>query len=126
MTQAEGALVGVDRLRRRRDRHDHGQAVVKTGSGDLEIGHAGDGVSMRTGSGDMKIGTATKGKFSAKGASGDVLIGVPAGIPVWTDLTTVSGTIHSDLRGAGQPEPGPDYVELRAKTVSGDIQLHEV
>ena len=104
----------------------HGQAVVKTGSGDLEIGHASDGVSMSTGSGDMKIGTATKGKFSAKGASGDVLIGVPAGIPVWTDLTTVSGTIHSDLRGAGQPEPGADYIELRAKTVSGDIQLHEV
>ena len=104
----------------------HGQAVVKTGSGDLEIRHASDGVSMSTGSGDMKIGTATKGKFSAKGASGDVLIGVPAGIPVWTDLTTVSGTIHSDLRGAGQPEPGADYIELRAKTVSGDIQLHEV
>jgi DUF4097 and DUF4098 domain-containing protein YvlB len=104
----------------------HGQAVIKTGSGDLEIAHAGDGVSMSTGSGDMKIGSATKGKFSAKGASGDVQIGVPAGIPVWTDLTTVSGTIHSDLRGAGQPEPGQDYIELRAKTVSGDIQLHEV
>jgi DUF4097 and DUF4098 domain-containing protein YvlB len=102
------------------------QAVVKTGSGDLEIGRAGDGVSMSTGSGDMKIGAATKGKFSAKGASGDVLIGIPAGIPVWTDVTTVSGSIHSDLRGAGQPEPGADYIELRAKTVSGDIQLHEV
>jgi DUF4097 and DUF4098 domain-containing protein YvlB len=104
----------------------NGQAVVKTGSGDLEIGRASDGVSMSTGSGDMKIGSATKGKFSAKGASGDVLIGIPAGVPVWTDLTTVSGTIHSDLRGAGQPEPGQDYVELRAKTVSGDIELHEV
>jgi DUF4097 and DUF4098 domain-containing protein YvlB len=104
----------------------NGQAVVKTGSGDLEIGRADDGVSMSTGSGDMKIGSATKGKFSAKGASGDVLIGIPAGVPVWTDLTTVSGTIHSDLRGAGQPEPGQDYVELRAKTVSGDIELHEV
>ena len=104
----------------------NGQAVIKTGSGDLEIGRADDGVSMSTGSGDMKIGSATKGKFSAKGASGDVLIGIPAGVPVWTDLTTVSGTIHSDLRGAGQPEPGQDYVELRAKTVSGDIELHEV
>jgi DUF4097 and DUF4098 domain-containing protein YvlB len=104
----------------------NGQAVVKTGSGDLEIGHAGDGVSMSTGSGDMKIGHAAKGKFSAKGASGDVVIGVPAGVPVWTDLTTVSGDIRSDLHGAGQPEPGQDYVELRAKTVSGDIQLHEL
>lgn len=102
------------------------QAVVKTGSGDLQIGRAGDGVSMSTGSGDMKIGSAVRGKFSAKGASGDVLIGIPAGVPVWTDITTVSGTIHSDLSGAGQPEPGQDYVELRAKTVSGDIELHQV
>ena len=100
--------------------------VVKTGSGDLEIGRAGDGVSMSTGSGDMRIRNASKGKVSAKGASGDVLIGIPAGTPVWTDLTTVSGDISSDLKGAGQPEPGADYVELRAKTVSGDIHLTEV
>ena len=104
----------------------YGPTVVKTGSGDLEIGRAGDGVSMSTGSGDMRIRTATRGKLTAKGASGDVLIGIPAGVPVWTDLTTVSGEISSDLHGAGQPEPGADYIELRAKTVSGDIQLHEV
>jgi DUF4097 and DUF4098 domain-containing protein YvlB len=100
--------------------------VVKTGSGDLEIGRAGDGVSMATGSGDMLIRAVSKGKVSAKGASGDVQIGIPAGVPVWTDLTTVSGEISSELRGAGQPEPGADYIELRAKTVSGDIHLSEV
>jgi DUF4097 and DUF4098 domain-containing protein YvlB len=101
-------------------------AVVKTGSGDLEVGRAGDGVSMSTGSGDMRIRQATRGKVSAKGASGDVLIGIPRGVPVWTDLTTVSGDISSSLQGAGQPEPGADYIELRAKTVSGDIHLSEV
>ncbi|MEO6509918.1 MAG: DUF4097 family beta strand repeat-containing protein [Nocardioides sp.] len=100
--------------------------VVKTGSGDLEIGHAGDGVSMSTGSGDMRIRHASKGKLNAKGASGDVVVGIPAGVPVWTDLTTVSGDISSDLQGSGQPEPGADYIELRAKTVSGDIHLSEV
>ena len=45
---------------------------------------------------------------------------------MWTDLTTVSGTIHSNLEGAGQPEDGADYVELRAKTVSGDIILKQL
>ena len=104
----------------------NGPSVIKTGSGDLEIGQALDGVSMSTGSGDIVIHTATRVKFSAKCASGDVQIGIPAGVPVWTDLTTVSGEIHSNLRGAGQPEPGSDYIELRAKTVSGDIQLVEV
>jgi DUF4097 and DUF4098 domain-containing protein YvlB len=104
----------------------NGPSVVKTGSGDLEIRQALDGVSMSTGSGDVRIHAATRGKFSVKGASGDVQIGIPAGVPVWTDLTTVSGEIHSNLRGAGQPEPGADHIELRAKTVSGDIVLQEV
>lgn len=103
-----------------------GPSVVKTGSGDLEIGRAGDSVSMSTGSGDMRIREARKGKLSAKGASGDVVIGIPAGVPVWTDLTTVTGEISSGLRGAGQPQPGDDYIELRAKTVSGDIHLTEI
>jgi len=103
-----------------------GPAVVKTGSGDLLVAHAGGDISMSTGSGDLRVDHATRGRFTAKGASGDVRIGVQAGVPVWTDVTTVSGQIRSNLRGAGQPEPGAHYIELRAKTVSGDIELVEV
>ena len=58
-----------------------------------------------------------------KGASGDVHIGIPAGIPVWTDITTVTGRIRSSSSGAGEPSRGPDHVEVRAKTVTGDIVL---
>ncbi len=103
--------------------HAEGPVVVKTGSGDLEIDHAADDVSMTTGSGDTVIRTATRGRITSKGASGDVRIGVPAGTPVWTDITTVSGTVRSGLEGVGEPEPGADYVEVRATTVSGDVQL---
>ena len=81
---------------------------------------------MSTGSGDLTIRTAHRGKLTAKGASGDVQIGVPAGVPVWTDLTTVSGDIRSGLEGVGEPEEGADHIELRAKTVSGDIVLTQV
>jgi hypothetical protein len=47
-------------------------------------------------------------------------------VPVWTDIATVSGEIRSNLTGAGKPEDGADHVELRAKTVSGDIVLTEI
>ncbi len=103
-----------------------GQTAVKTGSGDLRIGHAGGDVGLSTGSGDLEIASVSAGRIQVKGASGDVHVGVPAGVPVWTDVSTVSGRIHSTLEGAGQPEPGADYVELRAKTVSGDIVLTQV
>ena len=55
--------------------------------------------------------------------AGDVHVGVRAGVPVWTDISTVSGEIRSSLTGAGEPEPGAEHLELRAKTVSGDVTI---
>jgi DUF4097 and DUF4098 domain-containing protein YvlB len=102
------------------------QTVVKTGSGDLEVADASHDVSLTTGSGDMVVSRAHRGRVSAKGASGDVRIGIPAGVPVWTDISTITGDVRSNLTGAGKPEPGADHVEVRARTVSGDIVLAEV
>jgi DUF4097 and DUF4098 domain-containing protein YvlB len=104
----------------------YGTTVIKTGSGDLSIDAAHGDTSFSTGSGDVSIDLVERGRLTVKGASGDVSIGVRAGVPVWTDITTVSGTIRSDLRGAGQPQDGQDHIEVRAKTVSGDIALSEV
>ncbi len=104
----------------------NGPAAVKTGSGDLKVVDAATDVSLVTGSGDLVIGTARRGRYTMKGASSDVHIGIPAGLPVWTDLSTLSGSIRSDLASAGEPEEGADHVELRAKTVSGDIILTQV
>ena len=103
-----------------------GPAVVKTGSGDLKVLEAAGDVSLSTGSGDLVIASAIRGRLTVKGASGDVRIGIPAGVPVWTDISTISGRIHSTLEGAGQPEEGADHVEVRAKTVSGDILLSQL
>jgi DUF4097 and DUF4098 domain-containing protein YvlB len=103
-----------------------GTIVVKTGSGDLRLGQAHGDTSFSTGSGDASIDQVHRGRVTVKGASGDVSIGVAAGVPVWTDITTVTGTIRSDLQGAGQPQAGQDHIEVRAKTVSGDVVLSEV
>ena len=104
----------------------NGPAAVKTGSGDLKVVDAATDVSLVTGSGDLVIGTARRGRYTMKGASSDVHIGIPAGLPVWTDLSTLSGSIRSNLDAVGEPAEGADHVELRAKTVSGDIVLTQV
>ncbi|CUR54815.1 conserved hypothetical protein [metagenome] len=103
-----------------------GPVVVKTGSGDLRVATADGDVSMSTGSGDAVVERLNRGTFSVKGASGDVAVGVPAGVPVWTDLSSVSGHVHSNLVGAGTPADGQAHIELRAKTVSGDITLKQL
>ena len=101
----------------------HGPAVVKTGSGDVRVVEADSDVSLVTGSGDLQIDTARRGKLSAKGASGSIHVGIPAGVPVWTDISTVSGRIHNNVEGSGEPSDGSDHIELRATTVSGDVVL---
>lgn len=100
--------------------------AVKSGSGDVVVTEARDDVALSTGSGDLVVGTAHRGRFTIKGASGDVRLGIPAGTPVWTDITTISGRISSDLQGTGEPAEGQDHVEVRAKTASGSVALHQV
>ncbi|GAB6987133.1 DUF4097 family beta strand repeat-containing protein [Nocardioides pyridinolyticus] len=103
-----------------------GPAVVKTGSGDVKVGDGGADITVTTGSGDMVVSAARNGRVTAKAASGDVHVGIPAGLPVWTDISTISGEIRSTLQGAGQPQDGAPHVEVRAQLVSGDIVLAEV
>jgi DUF4097 and DUF4098 domain-containing protein YvlB len=122
----------------------HGPAQVSTGSGDIEIDYADEALSLKSGSGDLKVGHAAgdtvlasgsgdllvgkfpAGRLTAKNASGDILVGIPSGVPVWTDITSVSGRVTSTLDGAGEPKEGQAYVELRAKTVSGDVVLKQL
>jgi hypothetical protein len=104
----------------------HGPVEVKTGSGDIRVGDAGGDALLRTASGDFVVDRVRRGRMTVEGASGDAHLGVVSGIPVWTDVSTVTGEIRSSLRGAGQPKDGADHVEIRARLVNGDIVLTEV
>lgn len=104
----------------------HGPVRVKTGSGDLVVGTAHDTVAYSTASGDLRLDTLTGGAVHAKAASGTIRVGVAAGTPVWTDITTVSGTVHNDLESLGAPTEGQPHVEVRARTVSGSVHLRHV
>lgn len=106
-------------------RECHRPAVVKTGSGDLAVTTCDADLTMTTGSGDTVVRTARRGRFTVQGASGDVRVGIPAGTAVWTDVSTVTGRIAAEVARTGEPEEGADHVELRARTVSGDVVLTE-
>ncbi len=99
---------------------------VKSGSGDMRVRLACDDVALSTASGDLVVDQVRGGRLSAKNVSGDIAVGVAAGVPVWTDVLTMSGSVRSTLAGAGEPGEGEPFVELRAKTVSGDVLLEQV
>jgi DUF4097 and DUF4098 domain-containing protein YvlB len=102
----------------------HGAVNVATASGDLTIGEAYDNVSANTVSGDQEHGAVMRGHVAATSVSGDVTIGVRRGSKVYLDCNTVSGDTSSELELTTEAPAGDGpLVEIRAKTVSGDITI---
>jgi len=99
---------------------------AKSGSGDMRVREAHGDLALTTASGDLVIDRIARGQLRANNVSGDIHVGIPAGVPVWTDISTITGSVRSPLEGAGQPSEGQEFVELRAKTVSGDIELQQL
>jgi DUF4097 and DUF4098 domain-containing protein YvlB len=103
-----------------------GQTRVSTASGDVEIEQAGSGVLASTASGDVVVGTPRRGEVQVKTASGDISFRVSIGTGVWLDLSTMSGATLSDLDiESAAPARGPDLT-LRARSLSGDIEVCRV
>jgi DUF4097 and DUF4098 domain-containing protein YvlB len=101
-----------------------GPVSVATASGDLTIGEAYDNVSANTVSGDQEHGAVMRGHVNATSVSGDVSIGVRRGSKVYLDCNTVSGDTSSELElTTDAPDGEGPLVEIRAKTVSGDIRI---
>lgn len=96
---------------------------LATGSGDVMVTSAAGHVQLASGSGDLVIRTITHGEVSAKAASGDVTVGVAAGTAALLDCSSISGSVHSDLRAGDEPGEGEHGVVLRMRTVSGDIMV---
>jgi len=101
-----------------------GAATVATASGDVTIGEAYDDVSANTVSGDQQHRAVLRGHVSAMSVSGDVAIGIRRGSKVYLDCNTVSGDTSSELElTTDAPAGDGPMVEIRAKTVSGDIHI---
>lgn len=107
---------------------EHANAAVslKSGSGDLRIGEAATRASLTTASGDLEVRRLASGRADLKNVSGDIRLGVPAGTPVWTDISTGTGQVRSRLTPTGAPADGQPHVEVTAKTVTGDVYLDQL
>lgn len=102
-----------------------GAGAVRSGSGDVRLGRCEADLEVKSGSGDLAVDRVGPARVAMTTASGDVLVGVAAGTPVWTDVSSVSGEVRSTVPPTGEPAAGRPYLELRASTVSGDVLLRE-
>lgn len=100
-----------------------GDLSVKSGSGDLTVDRATGRVELSTASGELRVGRIGRGRVRLNNVSGDIGVGIPAGTPVWTDLSSATGRVTSSLAPVGPPKDGQDHVEVRARSLTGDIRL---
>ena len=119
-----------------------GSLNVKSASGDVSVHAVGGAASVNTVSGDARLGE-TQGLASVASVSGDVELDAVAagarlnsvsgdlhiaarrGLALWIDAQSVSGSVTSDLDVGGEEGDGEGgaRVELRARSVSGDIRI---
>lgn len=102
----------------------HGPLNLTSVSGDISIEEAYDNVFSNSVSGDQSHLAVMQGKVAVNSVSGDVSVAVRRGSKVYLDCNTVSGDTHSELEVSGDAPTGDGpMVEIRAKTVSGDIHI---
>jgi DUF4097 and DUF4098 domain-containing protein YvlB len=95
-------------------------------SGDVTVREAADSVKVESVSGDVQLESVEAGDVELSSISGDLRIGIKRGSRLGVDATAVSGDLDSDIElaadeGAGGAE-GP-LVDLRARTISGDLRI---
>jgi len=104
--------------------HIAGDLAVKAASGDVTVGEARGDATISTASGDQRIEAVTAGKVDLKSMSGDIKIGIRQGSNVWVDARAMSGDLSSEVAlGDDPPAEDAPLVELRAASMSGDIEV---
>jgi DUF4097 and DUF4098 domain-containing protein YvlB len=83
------------------------------------------GATAQSVSGDIQILSVRSGDVRVQTVSGDVSVALAQGVGVWIDAGSVSGDITSklELEDAPADEQAGASLELRVKTVSGDVDI---
>jgi hypothetical protein len=101
-----------------------GGANIRTASGDISLGRIAGDNSVSSLSGSIEIGSAHAGSLSVHVVSGDVGVGIAAGVSTALDVSTLSGSTRSDLEVSATPSmPDAPQLGLKVNTVSGDIRI---
>ncbi|HUV58350.1 MAG TPA: DUF4097 family beta strand repeat-containing protein [Acidimicrobiales bacterium] len=120
-----------------------GSLRCRSASGDVEAGNVGGGVECKTASGDVRL-ERVGGDVNIQGVSGDVSltidqpvaarintvsgdvrVGVAAGLFIDVDANTVSGDLASEIPLDGDRGGSAEKaLELKVRTVSGDVKIH--
>jgi DUF4097 and DUF4098 domain-containing protein YvlB len=114
-------------------------AVIKNSNGDAWVGAVGGDVRLqaangsiavdvarasvvaKSANGDVRLGEVERGSVVLETKLGDLEVGIPEGIAAWLDVRATAGRVHNSLAATDAPAAPGDTVEVRARTVAGDV-----
>ncbi|HLI43087.1 MAG TPA: DUF4097 family beta strand repeat-containing protein [Acidimicrobiales bacterium] len=99
-----------------------GPIDIALASGDVALHSIGAGARVNTASGDIRVDRASEGELNLRSASGDITVGVAAGVGAYLDVKTVSGEMTCGLP-ADDAASGDARLRITCSTVSGDISI---
>lgn len=94
--------------------------TVHTGTGDVRVGAVGCDLTARTGRGDLVVVDASAGRLELTSGSGQLRVGIRAGVWAELDISSGSGQVHSELPVGGPPAEGEVKLRVKARSGSGD------
>ncbi|ACQ79974.1 conserved hypothetical protein [Beutenbergia cavernae DSM 12333] len=93
------------------------------GSGNIDVEDVSGDAQVKTGSGRVRVARATQGQLSVATGSGTIRVGVAEGTAAHLDVSTVSGRVRSELESVPGAGENDRTLMLRARAVSGNIDL---
>jgi hypothetical protein len=118
-----------------------GTAVVKTANGDITIGEVTGDLRLNTANGDItvdralaglvaktayggiRIGEVVRGSVVLETGFGELEVGISEGTAAWLDVSSLYGTVRSELDASDGPETSDETVKVRARTGYGDVVI---
>jgi hypothetical protein len=101
-----------------------GDVRAKSSNGSVLIGHAGAGVVVHTANGDVRVAEVEHGEVVVETATGELEVGIVAGVAAWLDVSTRFGAVRNSLDGADSPDRSERTIHVRARSSFGDIVIH--
>lgn len=100
-----------------------GKLIATMTSGDLRVGDLAGDAEVQTASGDVTIGRCDGSTIAVRTLSGDIRLGLPAGIHVDPEISTMSGKVVLPEPAAPTSHVDRRSVKVRLRSVSGDIRI---
>ena len=100
-----------------------GHLAASLSSGDIQVAELGGDGDVETSSGDVTIRRYSGASVAIRTVSGDVRVGLPSGIRVDPEISTMSGKVSLPDTAAAPTSGERRAVKVRLRTVSGDIRI---